>query len=80
MPRGVNSPVRAFKSVGKQPIIMDFVKGSVSDSCGSESGFTSTMLNRKHTNESPNPANPRKFIYHQRCQKRTALPDFRVTT
>jgi len=28
MPGGVNSPVRAFKSVGGQPIIMDSVKGS----------------------------------------------------
>ncbi|CAL5423761.1 unnamed protein product [Camellia sinensis] len=28
MPGGVNSPVRAFKSVGRQPIIMDSVKGS----------------------------------------------------
>ncbi|KAL6959991.1 glutathione synthase [Sarracenia purpurea var. burkii] len=28
MPGGVNSPVRAFKSVGGQPIVMDFVKGS----------------------------------------------------
>ncbi|CAK9187414.1 unnamed protein product, partial [Ilex paraguariensis] len=26
-PGGVNSPVRAFKSVGGQPIIMDSVKG-----------------------------------------------------
>ncbi|KAJ8772399.1 hypothetical protein K2173_027576 [Erythroxylum novogranatense] len=28
MPGGVNSPVRAFKSVGGQPIVMDSVKGS----------------------------------------------------
>lgn len=28
MPGGVNSPVRAFKSVGGQPIIIDSVKGS----------------------------------------------------
>lgn len=28
MPGGVNSPVRAFKSVGGQPIIFDRVKGS----------------------------------------------------
>ncbi|KAK3404411.1 glutamate-1-semialdehyde 2,1-aminomutase, chloroplastic [Eucalyptus grandis] len=28
MPGGVNSPVRAFKSVGGQPILMDSVKGS----------------------------------------------------
>ncbi|GMY19211.1 glutamate-1-semialdehyde 2,1-aminomutase 2, chloroplastic [Fagus crenata] len=28
MPGGVNSPVRAFKSIGGQPIIMDSVKGS----------------------------------------------------
>ncbi|KAK4373460.1 hypothetical protein RND71_008844 [Anisodus tanguticus] len=28
MPGGVNSPVRAFKSVGRQPIIIDSVKGS----------------------------------------------------
>ncbi|KAF7849871.1 hypothetical protein BT93_L0187 [Corymbia citriodora subsp. variegata] len=28
MPEGVNSPVRAFKSVGDQPIVMDSVKGS----------------------------------------------------
>ena len=28
MPGGVNSPVRAFKSVGGQPIIFDSVKGS----------------------------------------------------
>lgn len=28
MPGGVNSPVRAFKSVGGQPIIVDSVKGS----------------------------------------------------
>ncbi|KAK4846299.1 hypothetical protein QYF36_015549 [Acer negundo] len=28
MPGGVNSPVRAFKSVGGQPIIFDAVKGS----------------------------------------------------
>ncbi|GMY19217.1 glutamate-1-semialdehyde 2,1-aminomutase 2, chloroplastic [Fagus crenata] len=28
MPGGVNSPVRAFKSVGGQPIILDSVKGS----------------------------------------------------
>lgn len=27
MPGGVNSPVRAFKSVGGQPIVMDSVKG-----------------------------------------------------
>jgi hypothetical protein len=27
MPGGVNSPVRAFKSVGGQPIIIDSVKG-----------------------------------------------------
>ncbi|KAI8016976.1 hypothetical protein LOK49_LG04G02312, partial [Camellia lanceoleosa] len=29
MPRGVNSPLHAFKSVGRQPIIMDSVKGSM---------------------------------------------------
>ena len=28
MPGGVNSPVRAFKSVGGQPILFDSVKGS----------------------------------------------------
>lgn len=28
MPGGVNSPVRAFKSVGGQPIVIDSVKGS----------------------------------------------------
>jgi len=28
MPGGVNSPVRAFKSVGGQPIIIDSVKGA----------------------------------------------------
>lgn len=28
MPGGVNSPVRAFKSVGGQPILVDSVKGS----------------------------------------------------
>jgi glutamate-1-semialdehyde 2,1-aminomutase len=28
MPGGVNSPVRAFKSVGGQPIVFDSVKGS----------------------------------------------------
>lgn len=28
MPGGVNSPVRAFKSVGGQPIVFDRVKGS----------------------------------------------------
>lgn len=28
MPGGVNSPVRAFNSVGGQPIVMDSVKGS----------------------------------------------------
>ena len=28
MPGGVNSPVRAFKSVGGQPILIDSVKGS----------------------------------------------------
>ena len=28
MPGGVNSPVRAFKSVGGQPIVIDRVKGS----------------------------------------------------
>lgn len=28
MPGGVNSPVRAFKSVGGQPIVFDHVKGS----------------------------------------------------
>ena len=28
MPGGVNSPVRAFRSVGGQPIVMDSVKGS----------------------------------------------------
>ncbi|GMY19191.1 Glutamate-1-semialdehyde 2,1-aminomutase 2, chloroplastic [Fagus crenata] len=28
MPGGVNSPFRAFKSIGGQPIIMDSVKGS----------------------------------------------------
>lgn len=28
MPGGVNSPVRAFKSVGGRPIVMDSVKGS----------------------------------------------------
>lgn len=28
MPGGVNSPVRAFKSVGGQPIMIDSVKGS----------------------------------------------------
>ncbi|KAK3183194.1 hypothetical protein Dsin_030480 [Dipteronia sinensis] len=28
MPGGVNSPVRAFKSVGGQPIVFDAVKGS----------------------------------------------------
>ena len=27
LPGGVNSPVRAFKSVGGQPIIFDHVKG-----------------------------------------------------
>lgn len=27
MPGGVNSPVRAFKSVGGQPIVFDSVKG-----------------------------------------------------
>lgn len=28
MPGGVSSPVRAFKSVGGQPIVIDSVKGS----------------------------------------------------
>ncbi|KAK1372156.1 hypothetical protein POM88_038248 [Heracleum sosnowskyi] len=28
IPRGVNSPVRAFKLVGGQPIVIDSVKGS----------------------------------------------------
>lgn len=28
MPGGVNSPVRAFRSVGGQPIVIDSVKGS----------------------------------------------------
>lgn len=28
MPGGVNSPVRAFRSVGGQPIVFDSVKGS----------------------------------------------------
>ena len=28
LPGGVNSPVRAFKSVGGQPIIFDRVKGA----------------------------------------------------
>ena len=28
LPGGVNSPVRAFKSVGGQPIVFDRVKGS----------------------------------------------------
>ena len=28
MSGGVNSPVHAFKSVGRQPILIDFVKGS----------------------------------------------------
>ena len=28
LPGGVNSPVRAFKSVGGQPIIFDKVKGA----------------------------------------------------
>lgn len=28
MPGGVNSPVRAFKSVGGQPVVIDSVKGS----------------------------------------------------
>jgi len=28
LPGGVNSPVRAFKSVGGQPIIFDHVKGA----------------------------------------------------
>jgi len=28
MPGGVNSPVRAFKSVGGQPVVFDSVKGS----------------------------------------------------
>ena len=28
MPGGVSSPVRAFKSVGGQPIVFDHVKGS----------------------------------------------------
>ena len=30
MPGGVSSPVRAFKSVGGQPIVFDRVKGSTS--------------------------------------------------
>lgn len=37
MPGGVNSPVRAFKSVGGQPIVFDSVKGAcVTDADGNE--------------------------------------------
>lgn len=40
LPGGVNSPVRAFKSVGGQPIVFDHVKGAYvydvdNNKCGS---------------------------------------------